>query len=480
MQSARRIVIIGAGPGGICTGVRLLEAGHDNFVILEQAPGIGGTWWHNRYPGAECDVKSHLYSFSFAPNPAWSRPYARQPEIKAYLEACVEHFGLAPHLRLDTVVRSATWDEGAGVWHLTVGDGEELEADVVVSAIGMFGAPVAPDIEGLDQFAGTLFHSARWNDDHDLTGEAVAVIGSAASAVQLIPEIAPTVAQLYVYQRSANWVSPKEDTPFTAEELDALGADPEAVAALRDATFTTIDPNLTFDDVARRALAEAAGRHNLEAVEDPEVRRKLTPNVPFGCKRPLASNLYYPTFNRANVELVTEPITKITEDAVVTGDGRARRVDTIILATGFATTKFLGALDVIGRAGAHIDDAWSDGPQAYLGITTTGFPNLFMLYGPNTNNGSIIYMIECQVEYVMQLLRRMDDDNLTWIDVRRDVMDDYNAALQDDLAGVDVWQAGCNNYYRAASGRIVTQWPNSMSEYRARTERADLDAFETA
>ena len=480
MKSARRIVIIGAGPGGICTGVRLLEAGHDDFVILEQAPGIGGTWWHNRYPGAECDVKSHLYSFSFAPNPAWSRPYARQPEIKTYLEACVERFGLASHLRLNTQVHAVRWDDDRRVWLLRVGDGEDLEADVVVSAIGMFGAPVAPDIPGLDRFAGTLFHSARWNDDHDLTGDAVAVIGSAASAVQLIPEIAPTVGQLYVYQRSANWVTPKEDTPFSAEQLDALGDDPDAVATLRNEIFRTMDPNLTFDDVPRRALAEAAGRSNLEVVEDPEVRRKLTPNMPFGCKRPLSSNLYYPTFNRPNVELVTEPITEITEDAIVTDDGQARRVDTIILATGFATTKFLGALDVTGRDGVHIDDAWADGPQAYLGITTTGFPNMFMLYGPNTNNGSIIYMIECQVDYVMQLLARMDEHDLSWIDVRRDVMDEYNTALQGDLAGVDVWQAGCNTYYRVASGRIVTQWPNSMSEYRARTEQADLDAFETA
>ena len=480
MQGARRIAIIGAGPGGICAGVRLLEAGHRDFVILEKAAGVGGTWWHNRYPGAECDIKSHLYSFSFAPNPEWSRPYARQPEIKAYLEQCVERFGLEAHLRLNTEVSAARWDDADARWQLTVGDGEEIEAEIVISALGMFGAPVAPEIPGLDRFRGTIFHSACWDDTHDLTGEAVAVIGSAASAVQFVPEIAPLVGRLDLYQRSANWVLPKEDTPFSAERLAELRTDPAAVSALRDSIFSTVDPNLTFADLERRGAAEAAGLHNIEVVEDPEVRRKLTPNMPFGCKRPLASNLYYPTFNRPNVELIVEPIKEITEDAVVTAEGRSRPVDTIILATGFAATKFLGALDVVGRDGRHIDDAWADGAQAYLGITTSGFPNLFMLYGPNTNNGSIIYMIECQVDYVMQLLQLIDECELAWIDVKREVMDDYNARLQEDLDGVEVWQAGCSTYYRTPSGRIVTQWPNSMSEYRARTERPTLDVFETA
>ena len=477
---SRRVAIIGAGPGGICTGVRLLEAGHHDFVILEKAPGIGGTWFHNRYPGAECDIKSHLYSFSFAPNPSWTRAYARQPEIKAYLEGVVEQFGLEPYLRLGTEVTAARWDDERSVWRLTVDPGDEIEAEVVVSALGMFGAPVAPDIPGLDRFTGTIFHSARWDDDHDLTGESVAVIGSAASAVQFVPEIAPVVGQLHLYQRSANWVLPKEDDPFTPEQLETFRADPDAVTALRESIFTTIDPNLTFDDPGRRGMSEAFGLRNLEVVEDPEVRRKLTPDMPFGCKRPLASNVYYPTFNRPNVELVVEPITEVTEDAVVTADGHVRRADTIILATGFATTKFLGALDVVGRGGVHIDDAWSDGAQAYLGITTTGFPNLFMLYGPNTNNGSIIYMIECQVDYVMRQLQRLEAEDLAWMDVRREVMDEYNEALQQDLAGVEVWQAGCSSYYRVPSGRIVTQWPHGMSEYRNRTQQTDDDAYEVA
>jgi cation diffusion facilitator CzcD-associated flavoprotein CzcO len=479
-RRSRRVAIIGAGPGGICTGVSLLGRGHDDFVILERAPGIGGTWFHNRYPGAECDIKSHLYSFSFAPNPAWSRRYARQPEIKAYLEDVVDRFGLREHIRLSTAVRSLRWDDDEMVWHLSVGDdGEVLDAEIVVSAIGMFGQPVRPDIPGLDDFQGTLFHSAQWLDDHDLTGERVAVIGSAASAVQLIPEIAPVVASLDVYQRTANWVSPKDDDPYTEEELATFAAQPETLQASRDEIFNTIDPNLTFSDIQRRSLYEDYGRRNLAVVEDDDVRARLTPAGPYGSKRPLASNLYYPTFNLPHVELVTDAIREITEHGIVTVEGTTREVDTIILATGFTTTKFLAALDVVGREGVHIEEAWSEGPQAYLGITTSGFPNVFMLYGPNTNNGSIIYMIECQVHYVMAMLDAMDERDLAWVDVRRDVMDEYNEAIQRQLDEVEVWQTEVNGYYRVGD-RIVTQWPGSMSSYRERTEKVDLDAYETA
>jgi cation diffusion facilitator CzcD-associated flavoprotein CzcO len=476
---SRRVAIIGAGPGGICTAVRLLERGHDNFVILERAPGIGGTWFHNRYPGAECDIKSHLYSFSFAPNPAWSCRYARQPEIKAYLEDVVDRFGIRPHVRLETPVRSMRWDADDAVWHLTVADGEVVDAEIVVSAIGMFGKPVTPDIPGLDRFQGTMFHSAQWLDDHDLSGERVAVIGSAASAVQLIPEIAPIVASLDVYQRTANWVSPKDDDPYTEDELATFASHPDTLQASRDEIFTTIDPNLTFSDTERRTLYESYGHRNLALVEDDDLRARLTPVGPYGSKRPLASNVYYPTFNLPHVELVTDSITEVTEHGIVTADGTTREVDTIILATGFTTTKFLAALDVIGRDGVDIDDAWADGPQAYLGITTSGFPNLFMLYGPNTNNGSIIFMIECQVHYVMAMLDAMDAHHLAWVDVRRDVSDEYNEEIQRALDDVEVWQAGVNGYYRVGE-RIVTQWPGSMSSYQERTEKVDLDAFETA
>lgn len=477
----RRIGVIGSGAGGICTGVRLLDAGFDDFVVLEKASGVGGTWWHNRYPGLQCDIASHLYSFSFAPFWPWRRPYGDGPEIQAYLEHVVDTYGLGPHIRFDTPVQSATWDDAGCRWRVRTGSGEELEFDVLVAALGMFNELNVPDIPGLEGFRGTSFHSARWNWEHDLSGERVGVIGSAASAVQFIPEIAPVVGQLYVFQRSANWVLPKIDTPYTEAELEHFRAHPEEVLALREQTFARIDPTITFQDPELLRRQTEIGLEAIAVVEDPEVRRKLTPTAPYGCQRPLLSNNYYPTYNRPNVELVTERIDRITEHGIVTVDGVEREVDTLVLATGFQTTRFLSAIDVTGRGGRRLQEAWADGAHAYLGITTAGFPNLFMLYGPNTNNGSIIYMIECQVDYVMRMLERMEADRLAWVDVKPEVEARYNDELQRDMEKVWVWDAAnCHNYYRAPSGRIVTQWPHSMSEYRRRTETPDFDAFEVA
>ncbi|MFA5885785.1 MAG: NAD(P)/FAD-dependent oxidoreductase [Acidimicrobiia bacterium] len=480
-MAGRRIGIIGAGAGGIASGVRLLEAGYDDFVILEKASGVGGTWFHNRYPGLQCDVPSHLYSFSFEPHWLWSRPYGNGPEIRAYMEHVVERYGLTPHVRFDTAVVAARWDDERSVWRLTTGAGEVLELDVVIAGLGMFNELNYPDIPGLDDFGGHTFHSARWDWDHDLTGETVAVIGSAASAVQFVPEIAKEVGQLHLYQRAANWVLPKIDTPYTEAELEHFRTHPEDVVALRRKIFDQIDPYLTFMNPEQLTARTEIGLEAIAVVEDPEVRRKLTPSVPYGCQRPLVSNYYFPTFNRPNVELVTEPIVGVTEAGVVTADGTERAVDTIVLATGFKTTQFLSAIEVTGTDGTELADAWSGGAHAYLGITTAGFPNLFMLYGPNTNNGSIIYMIEAQVEYAVRHLQWMDDQGVSRIDVKPEVEAEYNRRLDEDMARVGPWAAGnCHNYYRSASGRIVTQWPHSMSDYRRRTEAPDFDAFATA
>ncbi|MFM8303523.1 MAG: flavin-containing monooxygenase, partial [Actinomycetota bacterium] len=286
---------------------------------------------------------------------------------------------------------------------------------------------------------------------------------------------------LRLFQRAANWVLPKIDTPYSAEELEYFRTHPDEVVSLRQQIFEQIDPYLTFQNPGQIEAREATGREAIAAVEDPEVRRALTPTVPYGCQRPLVSNHYYPTFNRANVDLVTDPIERITATGVRTVDGVEHPCDTIVYATGFLTTQFLSAIAVTGRNGVSIADAWSDGAHAYLGITTAGFPNLFMLYGPNTNNGSILYMIEAQVEYAVRQIRRMDAEDLAWIDVRPEVEAAYNDALQHDLARIGPWAEGtCHNYYRSPSGRIVTQWPHSMSEYRRRTEADDPAAFETA
>ncbi len=477
----RRVGIIGAGAGGICAAVKLRAAGFDDFVILERSDGIGGTWRHNRYPGLSCDIKSHLYSYSFAPKLDWSRPYGSRDEILEYLEAVVDESGLRGRITFGAQVVSLSWDDDACVWTVLTANGATYEFDVVVAGTGMFNELQWPDIDGLDSFAGTVFHSARWDDRHRLGGRRVGVVGSAASAVQLIPEAAKVAAQLYVFQRSPNWVLPKDDVPWSVEQLDGFRADPETVASLRSEVFAQVDEAITFSNPRMLERATAVGRRAIEVVNDPDVRAKLTPDVPYGCQRPLISNDYYPTFNRPNVELVDDPIRAISPHSILTIDGADRQIDVLVLATGYKTTLFLSSIDVKGRAGTDLATSWAGGAHAYLGITTAGFPNLFMLYGPNTNNGSIIYMLECQVDYVVQALQLLDAEQLDWLEVRPETEVRYNDELQRDLESVGVWAAGnCHNYYRGPSGHIVTQWPHSMSEYRRRTERLDPADFATS
>ena len=475
-----RIAIIGAGPGGLCAAIRLRQSGFENFTVLEKSGGVGGTWYHNRYPGCACDIQSELYSFSFEVNTTWTRPYARQPEILSYMERCAEKYGVLPHCRFDDAVESARWDDDSAAWTITTESGTKIEADVVISALGMFNDVPLPDIEGLDSFEGKTIHSARWDWDHDLAGETVGVIGSAASAVQLIPEIALEVGQLHVFQRTANWVLPKEDEPYTSEEMAARQVDPSIVVARRDELFEQVDTGMAFKDPNRRAEMEALGVRALEEVADPELRAKLTPTHMWGCKRPLFHNEYYATYNRPNVELVTDAIKRITPKGVLTVDGTERVMDIMVLATGFSTTKYLSAIEVIGRNGLDIEDAWNDGATAYMGITTTGFPNLFMLYGPNTNNGSIITMIEYQVEYALAHIQRLAAQRLAWVDVRAEPMAQYNEWVQEGIAGIEPWHASCNGYYRSPSGRIVTQWPHNMTAFKDQTATIDEDAYEVA
>jgi cation diffusion facilitator CzcD-associated flavoprotein CzcO len=459
-------------------GIRLKGAGFERFEILEQAGGVGGTWYHNRYPGCACDVPSHLYSFSFEIKRDWSRPYAPQPEILAYLEHCAEKYRLLPHCRFGDAVRRARWDESAARWMLELASGRTVTAEVVVSAVGMFNEIAIPDIPGLESFAGTTFHSARWRQGHDVSGETVAVIGSAASAVQLVPEIAKQAGRVFLFQRSANWVGPKLDDPYTEEQLAHFRDDPEASPKLRQKIFDSLGGPGLFDRV--RPEMEAGCRASLAQVEDPELRALLLPDHPWGCKRPLFSNDYYPAFNRPNLELVTDPIERITPTGVATRDGRERRADTLILATGFAATRFVSAIDVVGRGGLRIADAWRAGAEAYKGVTTAGFPNLFMLYGPNTNSDSILTMIEYQADHVLRQIQRIVREDLAWIDVRPGAMAAYNADIQRELAAFEMWQGGCTDYYRALSGRIVTQWPRSMPALEQALAGLDEESYQAA
>ncbi len=475
-----RIVIIGAGSAGLCTAVNLNKAGIDDYTILEKGDGLGGTWFWNQYPGAECDVQSHLYSFSFEPKVDWSQPFAGQAEILEYLNKVADKYDVRRHIQFQSGVASLHWSDERCVWDITTQDGRQLSAQIVVSAIGMFNELVWPTIPGIDDFKGHYWHSARWDKSHDVTGERVGVIGIAASAIQFTPQLAPVVGELQLFQRTANWVVPKENTPYTQAQLEEFRRKPELVQQSREEIYDVWNTLATFGDKQVLADIERAGLARIAEVKDPEVRKKLTPDHPFGCKRPLFSDLYYPIFNRDNVKLVTDNIERITPRGILTTDGTEHELDTIIYSTGFYTTSYLTAFDVTGRNGVPLTDAWRDGAQAYLGVNTSGFPNLFMLYGPNTNQGSILFMLERQVEYIMRQIKRIQDEDLAWIDIREDVMHAFNEQLQRDIANVDVWQAACGNdfYYRAPSGRFVTQWPHSMDEFRARTSRPNPDEYE--
>jgi cation diffusion facilitator CzcD-associated flavoprotein CzcO len=478
MTERHRLAVIGAGPGGICTAIKFLEAGIDDFVVLEQGSRVGGTWYHNRYPGAECDVMSHLYSYSFELNPEWSQRYARQEEILTYLEHCAEKYGVMPHVALETRVTAAIWDENSTTWRVHTDTGRELEIDVLVSALGMFNVPVWPDIPGRETFGGLSIHSARWPDGVDLTSQRVAVIGSAASAVQLIPEVATVARHLTVFQRTVIWVLPKDDRPYTDDDRARFRNDPTAMPELREKLERSVNEMMTFSDPDALARAEAAGLENLSVVEDEKVRRKLTPKLPWGSRRPIVSNVYYPTFNRQNVELVTDAIVEITPNGVMTADGREHGVDVIVYATGFDTTRYLTAITVTGRDGRTLDEAWADDPAAYLGVVTAGFPNLFMLYGPNTNNGSILRMLEYQAEFVVRFVQLMEKEGLSYVDLKQEAQNLFNRNLQNALDSVGVWRPETDGYYRGRTGRIVTQWPHTMDDYADQLRALPLMVFE--
>lgn len=477
-ERRRRVIVIGAGPAGISSAYYLREAGYTEVTVLDRAEEVGGTWQRNRYPGLACDVMSHAYSFSFALNPNWTRSYAAQPEILAYMRDTVDRLGLRPFFRLGTGVRSACWNDADATWTVTTDDGEELTAEVLISGQGMFGELNLPQIEGRDTFTGVAMHTGAWDDSVDLRGRRVAVIGSAASAVQSIPEIAKVAGQLSVFQRSANWVLPKEDHAHPPEQLELFRTDPEALRAHRDMIMTFIGSNPPFGNPDILAGAEFVGVDAIAVVADPETRARLRPSTPWGCLRPLFSNDYYPTFNRPNVELITEPIARITPTGILTADGTAREIDVIVFATGYRVDQFASRIPITGRDGRSLDEAWSEGAQAHLGITTSGFPNLFILYGPNTNQGSLIAMIEFEAQYAVKMLQAMDAADVDWVDVRPEVMAAYNETLQDAISKVEVWHAGCSHYYLSPSGRIVTQYPYSMFTYRDAVAEPDLDEFE--
>ncbi|WP_102418874.1 NAD(P)/FAD-dependent oxidoreductase [Mycobacterium sp. 4858] len=460
--------IIGAGAGGIAMGIQLAEGGY-RFTLFDRADGFGGTWRHNTFPGAACDVPSHLYSYSFAPNPRWSKTYANQPEILAYLETVATRHGLGAHLRANTAITTARWSDTRRRWTLTDDSGAEHEFDVVVSAVGMLDVPHIPDIPGTQRFRGRRFHSARWDHSKSTAGERVASIGTGASAIQYVPAIAPNTAHLTVFQRTPIWIAPRFDFPFTPEQHELFERDPAAARKLRDEAFAAYESaSFDVDDAQTREATELARSYLMRKVADPQLRAKLTPDYPAGCKRPLMSRDWYPTFALPNVSLETTPIAELTERGVRTADGVEHRVDTIVYGTGFTAADYLASIDVYGTGGHRLADVWSDGAEAYLGTLVAGYPNFFTLYGPNTNGvNSIIYIHEAQTTFVRRILDVMNRRAARTVEVAPDAQRRYNDEIQAAMTG-KVWLA-CDNYFRHPSGKVVTQLPYSGRTFFERT-----------
>jgi len=472
------VVVVGAGFGGLGMAAALDRAGIGDFLIVDKGDGLGGTWRDNTYPGAACDVPSRLYSFSSRPG-RWSRRFPPQQEILAYLQSLSAERGFGPRLRLRSGVASAEFDERGALWHLTLDNGERLRANAVVSAVGQLNRPALPDIAGRDDFRGPSWHSARWDHGVDLAGQRVAVVGTGASAIQFVPEIAKIAAHVDVYQRTPPYVLPKFDRPYRHAEHVLNDWLPVLRKADRLRIFLYGELLTSGFVLSPKFLAAPMQlwRRQLNAVADPQLRQKCIPDYVMGCKRVLFSNDWYPTLNRANVDLVTDPIERIVSGGVVTA-GVTRHADVIIYATGFRTLDFLAPMSVTGRDGRRLEDSWREGAEAYLGISVSGFPNFFMLYGPNTNLGgnSIIYMLEGQIGYVAGALRALATAGLDWIDVRPEVQRSFNTWVS-TASRTTVWESGCHSWYTTASGRNTNNWPDHTFLYRYRVRRFDLGSY---
>lgn len=469
-----QVAIIGAGFGGIGAAVRLRQAGIDDIVILERADEVGGVWRDNTYPGCACDVQSHLYSLSFAPNPDWSRSYSRQPEIWAYLRQVVADFGLAPLIRFGHEVQAAAWDGAALRWRITTSRGP-VSAAVLVVGSGGLSEPAIPQLPGAERFAGRAFHSARWDHSFDLAGRAVAVIGTGASAIQLIPAIQPQVARLMVYQRTPPWVMPRHERPYTLAERRLLARFPALrllargwIYGLRELLVLGLRHPPLMALVQRAAL-----QHLAASVPDPALRARLTPDYTIGCKRILLSSDYYPAIQRPNVELITAPIAEVRAGSIVTADGVERAADALIYGTGFQVTSQPIVGRIRGCDGRTLAEHWGGSPVAHLGTTVVGFPNLFLLQGPGTGLGhsSVLVMIEAQIAHLVSALELMRREGLAALEPRPAAQAAYVAELDRHMAGTVWMNGGCRSWYLDDTGRNSTLWPGFTWQFRRRVWR---------
>ncbi|WP_416366844.1 flavin-containing monooxygenase [Mycobacterium intracellulare] len=467
--------IIGAGPGGLALGIMLSRAGFRDFTIFDREDGVGGTWRINTYPGLACDVKSHLYSFSFDLNAHWSRLWSGQPEILDYFQRSADKHGLGTHLKLRTEIRSARWDSDTQRWCLTTATGEQHHFNVVVSAVGLFTRPLLPDLVEEEPFTGTVMHSSRWDHSIPLEGKKIAVLGTGSTASQLIPELAKVAGTVYSVQRSPTWILPKPDRRYTRGERWAFAHLPFAKKIYRTRLWLRSESNIAVIEHGSEKTEQftALALRLLEnTVDDDELRRKLTPDHPMGCKRLVFSSDYLPALTRPNVEVVTSPARSLRARSLVTEDGTEREVDLVVCATGYAAADYLGELDVSGEHGITLRQVWRDGAHAYLGMAMPDFPNFFMLYGPNTNVGSnsVIFILEAQARYIVRALRHLRRRRKRYVAVRASALAEFVAKIDRWMVGT-VWTTQCSNYFRAPNGRVVTQWPRSARTFWGMTRR---------
>jgi len=479
--STPRVAIIGAGFAGLGMAIRLRQRGWP-VTVFERADDVGGVWRDNTYPGAACDVPSHLYSYSFAPEPRWSRRFGTQPEILAYLQRCAREHGVLEHVRFGTGIAAADFDESTGTWTLTTEEGAEFTADAVVSACGQLRVPAFPELPGLGRFAGASFHTARWDHSVDLAGKRVGVVGTGATAVQVVPAIVDEVGELALFQRTPPYLIPRSDEPYSARTKRLFERFPLLQRLNRLRLFLKHEARVIgfgyFPKVLR--AYEAMFRRRLrKQVPDPATRSALDPDHRMGCKRILLSSDYYPAINRPNLKLVTDPAAEVLPEGVRTADGTTHELDVLIWATGFRSHDFLAPMRVTGRGGRNLDAQWRAGAEAHLGISVSGFPNFFLLYGPNTNLGhnSIIYMIEQQLRYVLDALDRLHRDGLRYLDVRPEVQRGFADHVQ-RRTEASIFGSGCDSWYLTADGKNTNNWPSSVLTYRKMTRAVDPEEYE--
>jgi cation diffusion facilitator CzcD-associated flavoprotein CzcO len=461
--------------------VMLRRAGYDDVTVFERADRVGGVWHHNTYPGAACDIPSHLYEFSFAPNPRWSRRFAPQAEIQAYVEDVARRYGVADRIQTGTEVTRAEWDGDRNRWVVETTAGTH-EADVLLTACGQLSVPSVPPLPGLDSFEGPAFHTAEWRHDADLTGKRVAVVGTGCSAIQTVPAIHPIVDHIDVYQRSPGWTIPKMDFAYSDRAKRLFERFPIVQRIDRALAAAFFEIGMSAMTRHRWILApfRAVARWQINrAIKDPELRRKVTPSDEVGCKRIMLTDDWYPTLAQPNVDVITDAIAEVTPHGLRTADGAERSADAIVLATGFKTHGFVAPMEIAGDGGRALSDAWGDVPRAFLGLTVPGFPNLFLLYGPNTNggSGSVISVIESGMAHVIEAMKRLQTTGARRIEVRPEAADEFDRELRDALSRT-VWHTGCTNWYVDENGNDPNQWPWSWTEYRRRTATVDPAAYE--